>query len=405
MSLQKIAAEEALSSGLRCSFCGAEPADGSALVSGADSLICDECVSNSADLLASDEDAPPRGADIDEGNEGADAQGGARRGTFFRLLTEHDVAALVSIDDLIDAMEVVLRRFSAGEVVQPVRTVIEAGAPDRFFAVMPAFVPPALGAKLVTVFNSNEAAGLPTHLATVLLFSSETGALVAILDGRYITELRTAAVSAVSARLLARDDASVLAIIGSGVQARSHLAALERVFELSQVRVWSRSADHQLAFIEEMQPHTEARIVGCDSAEDAVRIADLVVLATSSRGPVVESDWIKAGAHVISVGACRPDQREMDPALVKRGRLFVDSRAAATSESGDVLLGIQERLFTASHIVGELGELIAGAIEGRRSPRDVTIFKSLGLAVEDVVAAQLAYQRAMTRDVGRELEL
>jgi ornithine cyclodeaminase len=237
------------------------------------------------------------------------------------------------------------------------------------------------------------------------LFSPETGALLAVLGGRYLTEVRTAAVSAVSARLLARDEASRLAIIGSGVQARSHLQALEHVFELSDVRVWSPTAEHQAAFIETVEPTTSARLVGTDSAEQAVLGADIVVLATSSRSPVVQSEWIKEGTHVISVGACRPDQREMDPALVLRGRLFVESRAAALAESGDVVMAIQDHRFTAAHIVGELGELLEGTIEGRRSPREVTIFKSLGLAVEDVVAADAAYRRALAGDAGRELEL
>jgi ornithine cyclodeaminase len=160
-----------------------------------------------------------------------------------------------------------------------------------------------------------------------------------------------------------------------------------------------------MAFLEDMESSTHAKLVGTDSAEQAVQGADLVVLVTSSSEPVVQNAWIKAGTHVIGVGACRPGQREMDPALVQRGRLFVDSRAAALAESGDVVLGIQEHRFTASHIAGEIGELIAGKVEGRRSPRDVTIFKSLGLAVEDVAAADLAYRRAVAQDVGRELEL
>jgi ornithine cyclodeaminase/alanine dehydrogenase-like protein (mu-crystallin family) len=160
-----------------------------------------------------------------------------------------------------------------------------------------------------------------------------------------------------------------------------------------------------MAFIENMESSTTARLVGADSAEQAVLGADIVVLATSSRSPVVQSEWIKAGAHVISVGACRPDQREMDPSLVVRSRLFVESRAAALAESGDVVMAIKEGLFTAAHIIGELGELLEGTIEGRRTPRDVTIFKSLGSAVEDVVAADLAYRRAVAEDVGREMEL
>jgi alanine dehydrogenase len=405
-ALQRVEAERAVREGFRCSFCGHEPADGRDLIAGPQVFICDECIATCADMLAGEDGAgDDERPEPDRGNPDGDEP--APRPTVFRLLTEGDVARLLTMDDLIDEMGVTLRRFSAGEAVQPLRTVIPVGRENEVFAVMPAYLraPDRLGAKLVTVFGRNSALDLPTHLATVLLFSPETGALLAVLDGRFITETRTAAVSAVSASLLARDDSSVLAIIGSGVQARSHLQALECVFELSQVRVWSPTPQHQMAFLEDMEPNTHAKLVGTDSAEQAVQGADLVVLVTSSSEPVVQNGWIKAGAHVISIGACRPDQREMDPALVQRGRLFVDSRAAALAESGDVVLGIQEHRFSALHIAGEVGELIAGKVEGRRSPRDVTIFKSLGLAVEDVAAADLAYRRAVTQDIGRELEL
>lgn len=308
--------------------------------------------------------------------------------------------------DLIDAMADALRRFSRGEVVQPVRTVLPVG--DReFFGVMPALTqqPAAIGTKLVTVFGRNRALGLPTHLAAICLFSPHTGALVALMDGRHITEARTAAVSVVSAKALARHNAAVMAIIGSGAQARGHLEAMNHTFELKEVRVWSPTPDHQLAFITDLESTTNVRLIGTDSAEQAVHGADLVVLATSSSVPVIENEWIKSGAHVISVGACRPNQREMDPALLRRGRLFVDSRAAALVESGDIVMGIQEGQFTASHIAGELGEVLAGKVEGRRSARDITIFKSLGLAVEDIVAADLVYRRAVEQDVGVELRL
>ncbi|HEV3061328.1 MAG TPA: ornithine cyclodeaminase family protein [Vicinamibacterales bacterium] len=251
--------------------------------------------------------------------------------------------------------------------------------------------PAILGAKLVTVFEQNSTRDLPTHLATILLFDPETGALCAVMDGGFITETRTAAVSAVSADLLARDDSNDLAIIGSGAQARTHLVAMESLFELSNVRVWSRTPEHQTAFLEVMEGSTQASLAGADSAEQAVRGADLIVLATSASEPVIRNDWIKDGAHVISVGACRPDQREMDPALVARGRLFVDSREAALVESGDIVLGIKEHRFNASHIAGELGELIANKVEGRRSPREITIFKSLGGDLGD--APQLPKRR------------
>jgi ornithine cyclodeaminase len=325
---------------------------------------------------------------------------------YFRLLTSANVAGLLSMDELIEAMDGALRQFSAGAVEQPVRTVVPL-AEQRVFAVMPAYVrvPGAVGAKLVNVFGTNAALNLPTHLATILLFSPTTGALVSVMDGRVITEMRTAAVSAVSARELARDETQTLAIIGSGAQARSHLEAMERVFELKEIRVWSPTPDHQMAFITEMSETTETKIIGSNSAEEAVYRADLIVLATSSVEPVIQNEWVASGSHVISVGACRPNQREMDPALLRRGRLFVDSRAAALVESGDIVMGIQQGHFTVSRIVGELGEVLAGKVEGRTAPGDITIFKSLGLAVEDIVAADLVYRQAIQQDVGDELEL
>lgn len=402
-SFQRISAAEAAEEGLTCSFCGKEPTGDSALIASDEAVICDECVSTCVDILSRDD-----GAEKSDASDAAEPDvEEAAKPTFVRVLSEDVVARLISIEDLIEPMEVALRRFSSGQVVQPLRTVLPIAAVEAAFALMPVYGedPARLGAKLVGVFNSNAERDLPTHLATVLLFDPETGAPLAILGGRYITEIRTAAVSAVSANLLASDYASVLAIIGTGVQARSHLRAMEQAFELSDVRVWSPTREHQEIFIEEMQSSTSSRLVPSASAEEAVRNADLVVLATSSSEPVVESAWIKAGAHIMSVGACRPNQREMDPALVKRARLYVDSREAALAESGDIVQGIQERLFTSSHIVGELGELLDKRVDGRLSDRDVTIFKSLGLAVEDVVAADLAYRRAMGKNAGQEVEL
>ena len=242
----------------------------------------------------------------------------------------------------------------------------------------------ALGAKLVTVFGGNAARGLHTHLATIVLLDPGTGALLALLDGRYITEARTAAVSAVSSRLLARKTASSLAIIGTGVQARSHLEALSRVHQLRQVTVWSPNKLHRDQFVAEAKtamgsdPGTQTPdIRAVDHAGEAVVGADLIVLVTSSPTPVLESGWVKPGAHVISVGACRPTQREMDPALVARARLFVDSRAAALVESGDVVMGMQEGRFGADHIVAEIGELRDWR-GGRRTTTEITIFKIAG---------------------------
>jgi ornithine cyclodeaminase len=323
------------------------------------------------------------------------------------LLTERDVRAVLPMPDLIAAMETALSQFSAGAVRQPVRSVIEVGEHRAFFGVMPAALddPPAVGAKLVTVYERNHHIGLPSHLATIILLDHATGALRAVLDGRYITEARTAAVSAVSVRHLARADARVLAVIGSGVQARSHVEAIRHVRTLSEVRVWSRDAGHRDQFAADVSASTGIAVHAATGPADAVRDADLIVLATSSRTPVIDDADVAPGTHVVGVGACRPDQQEMPGALIARARVFVDSRAAAMQEAGDVLIPMRAGLFGPDHVAGELGEVVSGKIAGRQDPKQITIFKSLGLAVEDVVAAGLAVSRAEPAGLGKSLSL
>jgi ornithine cyclodeaminase/alanine dehydrogenase-like protein (mu-crystallin family) len=315
-------------------------------------------------------------------------------------LSEADVRSVLSLADGIDAMDAALAAFSTGQVVQPVRTAIGL-RPRTFFASMPAYqaAQPALGAKLVSVIPENAARGLPTHLAAIALFDPETGRLLAVMDGRWITELRTAAASALSMRHLARADAAVLAILGSGVQARSHLKALSLVRSFRAVRVWSPRPDHVRRFAEEMGGSVRAAA----SAETAVRGADVVVLATSSDTPAIDDAWVSTGTHVISIGACRPTQREIDPALIARSRLVVDSRDAAWQESGDVIEGIREGRFPREHARVELGEILAGREPGRTNEDEVTVFKSLGMAIEDVAAAALAYRLA--KEAGRGIEV
>ncbi len=314
-------------------------------------------------------------------------------------LNEADVRAVLDPGELIGAMESALAAFSAQAVVQPVRTALEI-ADRSFFAVMPALYPErrALGAKLVTVVPANAARGLHTHLAAIALFDAETGEFLAVLDGRYITEVRTAAASAVSARHLARPEARVLGILGSGVQAASHLAALRRVLALGEVRAWSPTRENLLRFAA-----AHPGVCAAPSAEAAVRGADVVVVATTAVTPAVRSEWVSDGAHVIALGACRPSQQELDPELVARARLVVDSRAAALQEAGDIVQPIRAGRFGAEHVAAELGEVIGGMKAGRTSVEQVTLFKSLGLAVEDVTAAALAYRRARERGLGQEL--
>jgi ornithine cyclodeaminase/alanine dehydrogenase-like protein (mu-crystallin family) len=305
-----------------------------------------------------------------------------------RFFDENVVRARLRMADLIEAMEKAVVEFSAGRVQQPVRTVFAFGPERSLLGLMPSYVPslPALGAKLVTVCPENSGRGLDTHQATIVMLDPSTGVVDAILDGRYITEVRTAAVSAVSARHLARKGAEVLGILGSGVQARSHLEALRLIRGFRDVRVWSPTADHLRQFAAD----TGARAM--HNPEAVVRGADVVVAATASPTPVIRSEWVKEGTHVIAVGACVPSQRELDPELVARARLVVDSRAAALQEAGDVVMGIAEGRWTAEHIAAELGELPT-----RRDDREITVFKSLGLAVEDLFAAHLVLTSPRTQ--------
>jgi len=317
-------------------------------------------------------------------------------------LSESDVRASLAPGGLIDAVEGALAAFSSGCVTHPLRTAFQIGE-QSFFAIMPAFdgAQAILGAKLVSVVPPNGARGLPTHLASISLFDTATGQLAAVMDGRYITEVRTAAASAVSVRRLARPEASVLAILGSGVQARSHLAALSLVREFSEVRAWSPTEDHLRRFVEE----SGAPVRAAASAADAVRGADVIVVATSSVTPAIEDAWVSPGAHVVAIGACRPTQQEIDPALVARSRLVVDSREAALAESGDIVRPMRDGRFGADHVAAELGEIVCASKPGRLDPGEVTLFKSLGLAIEDLVAAQLAFRRAKEAGRGITVEL
>jgi ornithine cyclodeaminase len=328
----------------------------------------------------------------------------------FRFLDENDVRAALPATEsatLVDLMEATLRDFSAGRVTQPVRSAVPVGPPGQYLGVMPGLLAggAALGAKLVSVVPGNAARGLSTHLGIVALFDTLTGALLSVMDARYITEMRTAAVSAVSVRRLARPEAVRVGVIGTGVQARSHLEVLASVRRIEAAAAWSPDERQLDDYARAMSARIGIPVRAAASAEAAVRGADIVVLATSSPQPVVRDEWISEGCHVVSVGACRPDQREMDPALVARARLIVDSHAAALVEAGDVVQGIAEGRFGAGHVAAELGEVAAGLAEGRSNPRQVTIFKSLGLAVEDVAAAALVLERAGRLGLGVELAL
>jgi len=292
-------------------------------------------------------------------------------------LDEEQVRRHLRMEELIPAMERALIDFSAGKVTQPVRSVITVDPPGGFFGMMPALTPDGLGLKVVTFYTANAERGIPTHMATIFLVDPETGTPLGVMDGTLITEMRTAAVSAAATKLLASPDAKVLAILGSGVQARSHVQALQLVRQFKEIRVWSPTKAHAERFAEEIGAKAM-------SAEVAVRDADVVVTATNSKMSILRGAWLKLGCHVNAVGACRPDWRELDDDAM-RNVVFVDSREGAMKESGDVIL-------SGAKIYAELGEALAGKVPSRAN--EITIFKSLGMAVEDIAAALLVYRSA-----------
>jgi thiomorpholine-carboxylate dehydrogenase len=292
-------------------------------------------------------------------------------------LDEERIGKLLRWDRLIAAMETALAGFSLGRVLQPVRNMLTIEEGKRYLGIMPAVAEDAMGAKLVSFYPVNAGTGMPTHLAMILLFRPDTGEPLAVMDGRLITEMRTAAVSAAATRRLADPDGRVLALLGSGVQARAHLQALKLVRHFEEVRVWSRTPEHAERFAEQHGAKAMA-------AEAAVRGADVIVTATNARQPILKGAWLMPGAHVNAVGSPRPDWRELDDATMAN-TLIVDSREATLKESGDVIL-------SKANIYAEIGEIFAGTKDAPISA--TTVFKSVGIAVEDLATAKLVYDAA-----------
>jgi alanine dehydrogenase len=310
------------------------------------------------------------------------------------VLTREQVAGLRDVDRLIDALADGFVHLSAGDVSVPPRVAADAGA--GYLGVMPGFVPGVgLSAKLVSVFARNQAHGLPSHQALIVVFSAETGGPVAVMDGTHITAMRTAATSALAARVLARDDASVLAIIGAGVQGAAHLDAVSRVRAFRSIRVASRDFGHAVELAAR-----DARAVAVESFEDTVRGADVVCCCTDAPSPVLAHQWLAEGAHVSSVGASRFGP-ELDALTVSAAAVFVESRVACSPPPA----GTHELAGRDPSTVSELGEVLAGSRPGRTSADALTVWKSMGHAVEDVVAARLVLDAARDAGVGTVVAL
>jgi len=302
------------------------------------------------------------------------------------ILSEHDVETMLDMRECIGVMEEALAALARGEVVNPLRFLIRSPDAPGILGLMPAWrggKSPAYGLKEVCVFPGNPARGLDTHLGAVLLHSGETGELQAVVNASAVTAIRTAAVSAVATKLLAREDAKTLAIIGSGVQARSHAKSIPLVRDIEEVRICKRG----------------------ESVEAAVRGADIIVTATSSKESILKREWIAPGTHINAVGSSIASARELDGAAVASASLFVDRRESTVNESGDYLFAVREGAIAGpEHIRAEIGELLIGSAAGRQSGDEITLFKSLGLAIEDLASAQFLVEKARRNGGGTWLE-
>jgi alanine dehydrogenase len=324
-----------------------------------------------------------------------------------RILNQAEVTALLPMEECIEVMDRVLRTLSSGGAQQPLRSGIRLPEGRGIFGVMPAALaaPLSLGLKAIAVFPGNDGTAYDSHQGLVLLFDPEHGFPIAIMDASSVTAIRTAAVSGVATRALARRDAGDLAILGSGVQARTHLEAMAAVHPLSRVRAWSPNGIRLEAFVRWAEDRLGITVEAMAGAREAVAGANLICTVTASRTPVVEGAWISDGAHINAVGSSLTSARELDTAAVVRGRLVVDRVESALNEAGDFLIPRAEGAVSDAHILGELGDVLLGRIEGRTGPGDVTIFKSLGLAVEDLAAAEHVLRQAEARGVGLVTDL
>ena len=324
------------------------------------------------------------------------------------ILDSAQIRELLPMQECIELMADALAALARGEIFQPLRTIIRPPQARGLLGLMSAYrtgEQGAFGLKAITVFPENPAQGKDAHQGAVLLFNRETGELLALMNASEITAVRTAAVSAVATRLLANEDAGTLAIVGAGVQARTHLTALALVRSIQKARVVARNFEHAAELVHEMQPRFPFPIQPVRTNEEAVRDADLIVTATSSLEPVINKDWISAGAHINAIGTHSPHSREIDSGTMGSARIFVDRRESALNESGDYLLAAKEGVVTPDSILGEIGDLLIGSKPGRTSPTDITLFKSLGLAIEDVACANYLYEMATARNLGTWVNL
>jgi ornithine cyclodeaminase len=321
------------------------------------------------------------------------------------ILSESDVAARLSMRDTIDVVQRAFIEHAHGRAVFPLRSV--AMAESGLLGAMPGSIRgehAALGAKLVTVFSGNAARGAHTHNAVIILFSPETGDPLALMDGRYITEIRTAAVSAIASRALARPEASTVAILGTGVQARAHIEAMRTLESITSIRIWGRDFD-KAAALAKRETEGGIPVHAVATIGEACHSADIVCTVTATAEPVLSAGDIAPGTHINAVGACTPRARELTAELVGQTRIVCDSREGALAEAGDIILAMRDGALPAQPEISVLGDVLAGKTVGRTSVAQITLFKSLGVAIEDLACAALVYERAFAQRAGTTVKL
>ncbi len=323
------------------------------------------------------------------------------------VINRDEVATLLSMDACIELMAEALAALDRGDAIVPMRTAMWLPERQGLLGMMPSYLATrkVMGIKVVSVMPGNHGTELDAHQGGVLVFEADRGRPLALVDGSEITAIRTAAVSGVATRLLARRDATDLAILGTGVQAATHLEAMRRVRAIRRVRVWSRTGGHVRQFAERQSSLHDLKVEPMPDARSAVRDADIICTTTSAHEPVLEARWIAPGAHINAVGSSVSSAREVDTATVARSRIFVDRRRSALTEAGDLLLAQADGLDLEGRIQGELGEVLSGHVQGRRSEDEITLFESLGLGVEDLAAAHYVFEKARDEGVGVRVAL
>ena len=323
------------------------------------------------------------------------------------IVNQSEVRRLLPMGECMAVMAEALSALARGDAILPLRPIMWLPEKRGALALMPSYLDDikAIGVKVITVMPGNHGTAYDSHQGAVLLFEATHGRLLAMMDATSITAIRTAAVSGVATRLLARDDAQSLAILGSGVQATTHLAAMCEARAITSVAVWSRSAEHATRFAEREGERHGITIRVANTVEDAVAAADIICTTTAAREPVLRGEWITPGTHINAVGASVPSSRELDTTAVARARLYVDRRESALSEAGDFLIARSDGAINDDHIVAEVGELLLGTAIGRQTQGEITLFKSLGLAIEDLAAANYIYTKAVEMRMGTLVEL